>query len=190
MELLLINEHKLKIMLTAKDMDSYGLTKERFDYSNTETRKALWDIFDYAKYQTGFDAASDKIYIQVFTSEYGGCEMFVTKPAQRKCEDEVSFKIEKQELFYRVYSFANLENLLSLCRVLSLRDLAVESSVYSDGTIYYLVLCSRQRQGELSEYTVIEDYCIKREKDDKVFYIREHCSVICKGDAIDVLAPL
>lgn len=190
MELLLINKNKLKIILTEKDLDSYGLTAFDFDYSDTGTRKALWDIFDRAKRTTGFDAASDKIYIQVFCSAYGGCEMFVTKPAERKVEDEVSFQIEKENYYYRVYSFNSLQNLISLCKNPSMRELSCQSSVYSGEETYYLVLKSEQKPSDSNEYALIGDYCTKREKDDLIYYIKEHCTPICISDAIEVLSPL
>ena len=190
MELLLINEHKLKIMLTETDMQELGVSAQSLNYGDTATRKALWEIFDRAKHQTGFDAASDKIYIQVFAGAYGGCEMFVTKPAQMQCEDEVYFKIEKQKVYYRIYSFENLENLLSLCRVLSLRELSLESAVYSDGKIYYLVLSGKDSKFDMSEISLIDDYCTRREDTEKIYHITEHCFAVCPEDAIDVLAPL
>ena len=49
------------------------------DYENTETRRAFWSILDEAKHRTGFDAASEKVFVQVYPSKSGGCEMYVTK---------------------------------------------------------------------------------------------------------------
>lgn len=47
-------------------MIKYDLTCDKIDYDNTETRKAVWSILDYAKHETGFDAAAGRIYIQVY----------------------------------------------------------------------------------------------------------------------------
>ncbi len=79
MELILINDTKLKIMLTREDMTRYDLDCESADYDNTETRRAFWSILDEAKHRTGFDAARDRVFIQLYPSREGGCEMFVTK---------------------------------------------------------------------------------------------------------------
>ena len=64
MELILISENKLKITLTECDMKQYDLDCDDIDYDNTETRKAFWSILDEAKHRTGFDAASQRVFIQ------------------------------------------------------------------------------------------------------------------------------
>lgn len=79
MELILISDSKLKIMLTTDDMREYALDCSTLDYDNTETRRAFWSILDEAKHRTGFDAASEKVFVQVYPSRSGGCEMYVTK---------------------------------------------------------------------------------------------------------------
>lgn len=79
MELIMISESKLKIMLTSEDMRAYSIDCSMLDYENTETRRAFWSILDEAKHRTGFDAASEKVFVQVYPSKEGGCEMYITK---------------------------------------------------------------------------------------------------------------
>ena len=79
MELIMISESKLKIMLTSEDMKEYSLNYDNLSYENTETRRAFWSILDEAKHRTGFDAASERVFVQVYPSKKGGCEMYVTK---------------------------------------------------------------------------------------------------------------
>ena len=68
MELIRISDSKMKIMLSAEDMARYEITAERLNYENTETRRVVWQILDEAKQKTGFDAASDRVLIQVYPS--------------------------------------------------------------------------------------------------------------------------
>jgi negative regulator of genetic competence, sporulation and motility len=79
MELIRIGDSKLKITLTSDDMTQYDLDCDTMDYDNSETRKAFWDILDHAKQITGFDAAGDRVFVQLYPSKKGGCEMYVTK---------------------------------------------------------------------------------------------------------------
>ncbi|MEE0968457.1 MAG: adaptor protein MecA [Clostridia bacterium] len=79
MELIVISDSKLKIMLTGEDMRQYSIDCSTLDYENTQTRRAFWSILDEAKHRTGFDAASEKVFVQVYPSKGGGCEMYVTK---------------------------------------------------------------------------------------------------------------
>ena len=66
MELIRIGDSKLKITLTSDDMTQYDLDCDTMDYDNTETRKAFWDILDHAKQITGFDAAGDRVFVQLY----------------------------------------------------------------------------------------------------------------------------
>ena len=89
MELIVINENKLKITLSESDMKQYSLDCNTVDYDNTETRKAFWSILDEVKQKTGFDAASQKIFVQLYPSKKGGCEMYVTKLGASRRQKEI-----------------------------------------------------------------------------------------------------
>lgn len=80
MELIPINESKLKIMLDESDMREYNIGDEA-DCANSETRLAIRHILDRAKDQIGFNTEGSEIFVQLYTSKRGGCELFVTKSA-------------------------------------------------------------------------------------------------------------
>lgn len=79
MELIVIDETKLKIMLTAPDMRHYHLHAERMSAANAATRNAFRHIFDDARERIGFDTSGERLLVQLYTSRGGGCEIFVTK---------------------------------------------------------------------------------------------------------------
>ncbi len=78
MELIPINESKLKIMLDESDMKELNICDEA-DCANNETRHAIRTILDRAKMQIGFNTEGAEIFVQLYTSKSGGCELFVTK---------------------------------------------------------------------------------------------------------------
>ena len=78
MELIPINESKIKIMLNESDMKEYNIGDEA-DCANSETRLAIRHILDRAKDQIGFNTEGSEIFVQLYTSKRGGCELFVTK---------------------------------------------------------------------------------------------------------------
>ena len=86
MELIPINESKIKIMLDESDMKEYKIGEEA-DCASKETRIAIRSILDRAKEQIGFNTEGAEIFVQLYTSKKGGCELFVTKstlfPAER-----------------------------------------------------------------------------------------------------------
>lgn len=79
MELIVIDENKLKIMLSAPDMRHYELRAERMDCADEETRRAFRHIFHDARDRIGFETEGERLFVQLYTSRGGGCEIFVTK---------------------------------------------------------------------------------------------------------------
>ncbi len=78
MELIPINDSKLKIMLDEIDMKEYCIGAES-DCADTETRRAIRSILDLARDRVGFNTEGAEIFVQMYTSKKGGCELFVTK---------------------------------------------------------------------------------------------------------------
>ena len=111
MELILISDSKLKIMLSPDDMKDFDLDCDSVDYSKTETRRAFWSILDEAKHRTGFDAASQRIYIQLYPCRQGGCEMYITKIGSSKGSE-----IFRSEQNYLAYIFDSLDLMIRVCR--------------------------------------------------------------------------
>lgn len=219
----MISDSKLKIMLTTDDMREYSLDCSTLDYDNTETRKAFWSILDEAKHRTGFDAASEKVFVQVYPSRSGGCEMYVTKLGIfSECEytegdfpeDDVrirephsvspkgvndilrsGFSETGRTAYIRgresVYRFTSMEQLLCACRRLKPLFLG-ESSVYSDGRSYYLLLKEKNSANSdiarvRSSRMILPEYAEEVDVDTFIMFFGEHGNCIRKNDAVEVL---
>lgn len=79
MKLVRMGENEIRIHLTEHDLEKFAITLDDFDYDSTKGRRVIWELFDRAREETGFDAAKEKVYIQLFPRDGGGCELFVTK---------------------------------------------------------------------------------------------------------------
>ena len=82
MELIQINQSKMKIMLTAPDLLHYELSlhePHRLTCEDEHIRGAFRHIFNDVEAQTGFHTTGEKLFVQMFTSKCGGCEIFVTR---------------------------------------------------------------------------------------------------------------
>lgn len=205
MELILISSSKLKIMLSDADMEKYDLTAETVDYDNTATRRAFWSILDDAKNETGFDAASDRLFIQMYPSKDGGCEMFVTKlgtlctedtPAplctteqkrhrQPKCE-------EKPRESLSVYSFESLEWLLGVCRRLLKVKWKGRSKAYRafDGKCYLFLYERGEVLPLLTRFSFISEYGSAEHAETVSLYIKEYAAPLCENAAVETLGVL
>ena len=78
MELILISNTKLKIMLDESDMKKYHIGGED-DAVGGSTGKAIRSLLECARDQIGFNTDGVEIFVQLYASKKGGCELFVTK---------------------------------------------------------------------------------------------------------------
>lgn len=142
MELIQIGEDALKVTLTREDMQRYDIAFERLDYENTETRHAIWDILEEAKRTLGFEAARDRLYIQVFAGSEGGCELFV-----RRAESE-----NASSSLPKLFRFPSTHLLLAACKALAHSGFFGESRAYhGDDDCFYLALAVREAPKFLTE---------------------------------------
>lgn len=181
MELILISDSKLKIMLSKNDMTKYALRIEDIDYDNTETQRAFRSILDEAKHKTGFDAARKRIFVQVFPSRCGGCEIFVTKLEKGVNAEDLSVSVARKKA-NSVYRFSDIDSLLSVCALLLQRGYTGESSAFCDENSYYLSISG--------EHIFIDEYAEMRENKNYIYHILEHCNRICSKGAVETLASL
>jgi negative regulator of genetic competence, sporulation and motility len=211
MELIRISPSKLKIMLSCEDMAKYSLDAMTADYDDTATRRAFWSILDDVKIQTGFNAAGDRVFIQLYPLREGGCEMFVTKMGLLCNEDDQKTKkysrhpskngktlVDKLGTTYgdervEAFVFDDLSALLAVCRRLHARKWRGKSEAYktTDGK-YYLILGERAVPvaNTLDRLSFIGEYGKTENADTVRLYIREHADCICPERAVQTLGIL
>lgn len=197
MELIVINENKLKITLSESDMKQYSLDCNTIDYDNTETRKAFWNILDEVKHKTGFDAASQKIFIQLYPSKEGGCEMYVTKLGERHKKDDSEQELYKLHPLHKrraAYSFTSVDDIISVCRRLAEIGFSDKSSVWRShiDDKYFLILEEPEENAylPLTESSFIFEYGKSENLKHTLLFLHEQADCISDGDAVETLANL
>ena len=199
MELLLISEKKLKISLSAADMEAYALRCEDLDYGNTETRRVFWSILDRAKHETGFDAASERVFVQVYPSVCGGCELFVTKMSGYvptgldKLRERLAAGSGRKTL--QVWRFPDFEALLFACACLREVPGICGSSAYAEeGKGYLLFLTCREHEcGTLPGFLPtdrLREYGSRLDASAALLRAPEHFSLLADGNAVERLSAL
>ena len=100
MDIIAVNENKLKVILTPKDLEEFSLTTEELDYSRPETRLLLKCLLIRAKNEVGFDADGSRLLVQLYPSKHGGGEIYITKiGALCSYEDYNTYDTSHDELF-------------------------------------------------------------------------------------------
>ncbi len=195
MELIPINEQKLKIMLSREDLAAWHLDCESMDYDTTETRRALWGILDEVKKKTGFDAAQEKVFVQLFPSQNGGCELYVTKLTE-KSENAPVTRCKNLPLWEKtLYAFSRLEDMLSACARLAECGFASDSAAYAEMHTYYLSVGNSLPQTKrgfregVSPCDLVSEYGKKIDL-TKEAWLCEHGECICPDHAVERYAAL
>ncbi len=177
----MISGEKLKIMLSPVDMEHYAINCDTLDSGNVQSRCAFRKILADARECCGFNAAGAKVFVQVFPSKEGGCEMFVTKLG-----DTTKINLQSQSCnkkFFYVYSFDCLNKMLAACEAIHRSHYSDESYAYSDTRRKRYFLTLETDIPNLSEFGG------RKCRGNVRFYISEHCKLIC-AHAVDRLAKL
>lgn len=207
MELIRINDKKLKIMLTSLDMKNYALDSDKMSCETEETRRAFRNILHDAGVRGGFDTSSEKIFIQLYPSRAGGCEMFVTRLDLAACaaaargerteEMEVAMEQTARTRECTVFSFERLSSLLRACALLCRADGErrgeLRSSAYRDGEdTYYLIVegdALRYRE-QAMRHALLGEFGAICDDAWLAIYLPEHAAVLCEDTAIPTLGAL
>lgn len=196
MELIVINEGKLKVMLTAEDVRHFELDITTPDGDSPSSRRVLREILDEVRRRTGFDASGERVLVQLYPSKGGGCELFVTKLSKRTAAGSLAPSASEPPTVYDLrpvlFALGRMSDLLAVCRQLHRAGYALFSTAYaSDDGRYYLVLQERARPDtQPGALSFIEEFGERRRGTAELAYIKEHSRCIAAGDAVATLAPL
>ena len=188
MELILISDSKLKVMLTARDMENYDITDALFEYENKDVRKIFSGILDEAKRKIGFDCNAGKLMIQVYPSKNGGCEVYITRSEGGECRQNIKEQTTqpKKKKENCVYIFEGISELMAACCVLYRAGYRDDSILFQkcgkDGTVgYYLVLVEEvpqnsrtKKRKNISKSDIASEYGKRMGGKDAVWFLEEH----------------
>ena len=198
MELIVISESRLKIMLTGEDMAHYDLADPDAEELAPHTREALRHIFADAHAEIGFDTEKERLFVQLYASKGGGCEIFVTKLGDTGetrllklvsgFEDALPLGRERR-IWLRV---EELSDLTALCRRLMSAGYRGQSCLYIDEgerTVWYLFLTFREEgYGALPcSMAFLWEYATEVDADVGV-YLGEYGRMICGEGAVERMA--
>ncbi|MBO5938476.1 MAG: adaptor protein MecA [Clostridia bacterium] len=206
MELIRIDEEKLKIILSHEDLMEFEIDESELDYANTETKRMFWELLRRAKLSTGFDTDGHRVLVQLYPSREGGCELFVTRLGIlcHHCDfddygedDDVNLAKHSRHSLYgepqSAFGFDTLAPLLCVCRRLRALDYDGNSDVYhaEDGR-YYLFLedVSPTNSFSVDEFSFLHEYGTSEPTDTLRTHLLEHGSPVCLGNATSLLGVL
>ncbi|MCQ2355035.1 MAG: adaptor protein MecA [Clostridia bacterium] len=197
MELILINNTKLKIMLTADEVRQYDIDRE--GEGGCDMRRTFAPVLDRARERCGFDASAGRVFIQLFPSREGGCEMFVTKlpsppsgPEQTGARQKSVTPDVAQSTPYdgdyelpdsaeAYFGFDTVGGLVSGCRLIRAAGEGEGSRAYlTDGGRFLLRVSGKT---ERAAGTAVGEFARREARSAMLIYIPEHCRRIVNDPA-------
>ncbi|MBQ7379200.1 MAG: adaptor protein MecA [Clostridia bacterium] len=213
MDLIKISDSKLKIMLTCTDMSNYDLHNDRISFADAHVRRVLRRLLADAREQTGFDSDMTRLYVQMYPSADGGCELFISKLEEQSegMEPDASHhlpvpslpspliqgralrKTERHGRDMCAYSFLRLNDLICVCKRLISVGFSGKSSLYVDKKhVYYLFLRDFSTPSLYSpdEYCFLAEYGVRENARMLQTYIGEYGQLICAENAAQTMSAL
>ena len=192
MDHIMISHDKLKLMLSDAELSHYQLNIEELDSESALSRQTFRRLLEDVKHMAGFDAADDKVFIQLYPSRDGGAEIYITRLTHREEPQHADAAIR----INTVCAFERMADLLAACRHAQ-RMPPDGSSAWQDARRYYLVMeddiaCSDylhaarpdEKRGFIGEYgKIIAD-------PTAIYYIKEHCFCFCEKNAVKILGSM
>lgn len=202
MELIVINENKLKIMMSKSDMQSYGLDENEFYCSITNAREILEKILHNSPICTGFENISieDKILLQLYPDKNGGCELYVTKITIDEKEDALFMPQENKPKYLLPkaiiktplisYKFEALEDVIFASKELISRNYTGESSFYQnyDGKYYLFMNTSGTKNDTHVEF--LAEFGESTNAENSYLMLSEYGKCLFKRDALRSLSEI
>lgn len=192
LEFLIINGNKLKISLSAEEIEKYTLSDDDKTSDEPGMRKSFWRILDIARDKCGFNASGEKVLIQFYKTSGGG-EMFVTRLGKLTGTAEKTLAaspnvtmLSSQQV---IYSFSEINNLIGAVKQLCPSSLEKCALYFCDNKLYYLVAEERVGRSKLSELSVLSEYG-ESVSPTLIQYIIEHSVKISENGALAALAQI
>lgn len=181
------NPNTIVVELSNGDLRELDITFDEMDYSNIETRRVIWTLLDEARRELGCDIdPSGQMLVEASPMKEGGCEIIFTVFSKRlQRPNRLMIKRRRQP---GVFSFDNADALMDACAAVRRCGEPPASDLYRQGSRYALILypCERDDaiRSVLSEYGMFHG-----DGPIHTAQAREFGKLLCKGNAVERLAP-
>lgn len=178
MEVIRLGINNVKISLSAGELERYGL-----EYPDTEgdychvARYTVKRILAAVKKETGVDYCGERLFIRMFRSRDGGCELFISRTEEKGEKGE-----QVEQGASEVVCFPTANALISACRAM----VGGESDAYIGDKLAYLII----PKGSESELAIAEEFGKAADFLGAEEFVREHCDLLVKGNAASVIGRL
>jgi len=147
-----INDNKIKITLSAKDLSDRNLDFQSLRHNSPEAQSLFWDMMKLAETEHGFTASNCQLFIEAASVMNGNFIVTITKihdvpalPSTRSLNSKLapsSLKVKRKPTSYSqncIIRFSSFDNIIDALRQTSLPT-KISSTLYEYKGVYYLTL--------------------------------------------------
>ena len=186
-----ISKSKVKVIISEEECRRYKIVATDGEYDSLQLRESLPEIFKEMKAGINFNFGTEKVLIQLYPTEDGGCEMYVTTLDYLTGKDKNAIlgasNLNTYERRRCQYYFSSL---MDMSRALKqVKREGIDSDLYYDNSGgYYLSVCENvfDGQGELSCFTEYAESVPQLPR----AYMIEHYIPLALGNAIDIFSKI
>lgn len=147
-----INDNKIKITLSARDLEERNLDFQALRYNSPEAQNLFWDMIKRAESEYGFRAANCQLFIEAASVMDGDFIVTITKMADTRELSNMSFlkpkasasslRVKKKQMLNNANIVLNFKNIDDLYDALLMNSLPVniDAKLYEYDNAYYLML--------------------------------------------------
>lgn len=191
MDILKINDSSMMLTLTAEDMKNYSLDVSIMEECREYSVEMIKHILHDASEKCNFKSDGETFFVKLYVSTKGECEIFIKRIENKSSSTVGITEITEETLLppslqshgVYIYSFSEMVQLTGACKRLQIAGYFGDSAAYSDNNIkvYYLIIEERS--------PLPEEHGGRLCARNTVYYINEHCNLICR-DAVHSLGNL
>lgn len=194
MDFTYINDNNIKVSLTKSDLERGGVDIDTLDYKTPCSRRFVREILERAYEETGFDADGNAVYVRVFLSSDGGCELFISKKRNGVYDGDSD---GKHPGF--VLKTFDTESLIQVCKRLKSTGFWGKSELFFEKD-HFILKCDTDRRmpsyvryGEMPEkdqdFSFVSEYGVFLNLTEEMYaYLCEHCERVCSEKAVEKLS--
>ncbi len=188
-----INDNKIKITLSNRELEERNLDFQSLRYNTPEAQTLFLDMMKQAEYEHGFKTANCQLFIEAASINDGQFIVTVTKlqekslpPIPQKRKNSLpELKVKKKQTVVNqkvVYKFDNFEEICELVKTKSI-PLDIPSTLYEYNNTFFLVLIPSPKT-----HLLILEFG-EQVKDSKIAegFLYEHGNKIIDGEVMNVI---
>ncbi|NLK71277.1 MAG: adaptor protein MecA [Clostridiales bacterium] len=183
-----ISKSTVKVILSFNDMCDYQMDFSRLESNSLETKNMIISLLKKIQQKVDIDFSSDNLFIEAFSSNDGGCLMYISVIED---SDNVHEKANKPNLIALTTEFDDFNTMIILCRQLLNNDIEIiRSQLYYKDDMFRLII-ETSFESEKKIYNFLLEYGKIIGKGDFPYSItKEYYQCVENDKAIEKLAVL